>query len=65
MLDFLESSTIVDKNNETNHKIYRKVPFLMYTEMVKFRPQSNFETKTTPRTWALGCHPRDNGHLTH
>ena len=32
--------TIVDKNNETNDKFYRKVAFLMYTEMVNFRPQS-------------------------
>ena len=28
------------QNNETNDKFYRKVAFLMYTEMVNFRPQS-------------------------
>ena len=28
------------KNNETNDKFYRKVAFLMYTEMVNFTPQS-------------------------
>ena len=28
------------KNNEKNHKFYRKVASLMYTEMVNFRPQS-------------------------
>ena len=33
-------STIVHKNNETNNKFYRIVAFLMYTEMVNFRPQS-------------------------
>ena len=30
----------MDKNNEKNDKFYRKVAFLMYTEMVNFRPQS-------------------------
>ena len=33
-------ATILHKNNETNDKIYRKVAFLMYTEMANFRPQS-------------------------
>ena len=32
--------TIPHKNNETNDKFYWKVAFLMYTEMVNFRPQS-------------------------
>ena len=32
--------TIPHKNIETNDKFYRKVAFLMYTEMVNFRPQS-------------------------
>ena len=32
--------TTIDKNNEKNDKFYRKVAFLMYTEMVNFRPQS-------------------------
>ena len=27
-------------NNETNDKFYRKVAFLMYTEVVNFSPQS-------------------------
>ena len=31
-------STIVHKNNETNDKFYRKIAFLLYTEMVNFRP---------------------------
>ena len=46
-------ATIVDKNNVTNDKVYRKVAILMYTEMFNFRPQKlkiSFETKTTPRT---------------
>ena len=33
-------STIPHKNIETNDKFYRKVAFLMYTEIVNFRPQS-------------------------
>ena len=33
-------STIPHKNIEINDKFYRKVAFLMYTEMVNFRPQS-------------------------
>ena len=32
--------TIPHKNIETNDKFYRKVAFLMYTEMVNFMPQS-------------------------
>ena len=36
-LTYLQSLT---KNIETNDKFYRKVAFLMYTEMVNFRPQS-------------------------
>ena len=30
----------IHKNNETNDKFYRKVAFLMYTEIVNFTPQS-------------------------
>ena len=33
-------ATTTHKNNETNDKFYRKVAFLMYTEMVNFTPQS-------------------------
>ena len=32
--------TSIHKNNGTNDKFYRKVAFLMYTEMFNFRPQS-------------------------
>ena len=28
------------QNNEKNDKVYRKVAFLMYSEIVNFRPQS-------------------------
>ena len=33
-------TTSIHKNNETNDKFYRKVAFLMYTEMVNLTPQS-------------------------
>ena len=36
----IDDDTTMDKNNEKNDKFYRKVAFLMYTEMVNFRPQS-------------------------
>ena len=44
LIDTIGSSTYIatttHKNNETNSKFYRKVTFLMYTEMVNFTPQS-------------------------
>ena len=33
-------TTIAENNNDTNDKLYRKVAFLMYTEIVNIRPQS-------------------------
>ena len=46
------------------YKFYRKVAFLMYTEMVNFRPQSWKAASKLKPHWALGYHPRDNGHVT-
>ena len=48
-------STIVDKNNETNDKFYRKVTFLMYTELFNFRPQTEKQLRNENHTegWAL------------
>ena len=59
--------TIVDKNNVTNDKVYRKVAILMYMEMSNFRPQAEKQLQNQNHTedWALGFHPRDNGHVTH
>ena len=37
---YSRSATSIHKNNGTNDKFYRKVAFLMYTEMFNFRPQS-------------------------
>ena len=56
-------ATIVDKNIGTNDKFYRKVAFLMYTEIFKAKKQLRNQNHT--EDWALGCHPRDNGHVTH
>ena len=66
-LHLLFASTIPHKNIETNDKFYRKVAFLIYTEMVKFRSQSRETASKRNHTedWALGSHPRDNGHVTH
>ena len=52
-------SIIFPKNNETNDKFNGKIAFLRYTERVNFRIQNKNVT------WALGCHPRDNGYVTH
>ena len=35
-----DNTTIPHKNIEANDKFYRKVAFLMYTEMVNFRPRT-------------------------
>ena len=32
--------TIFHQNNETNDKFYRKITFLIYTEVVNFRPKT-------------------------
>ena len=45
VLKFQFIPTIPHKNNETNDKFYWKVAFLMYTEMVNFRPQNKNHTE--------------------
>ena len=65
---------MVEINYWTNGKIGAKVAFPRYTESVKFRSQSR-ETglnrfniilhENHTEDWALGSHPRDNGHVTH
>ena len=59
---------MVEINYWTNGKIWAKVALPRYTESVKFRSQSReTASKRKPYTedWALGSHPRDNGHVTH
>ena len=60
-----KQATTVHKNNGTNDKF---LAFFMYTEKCLI---SGFKVEKKPRNqnhtedWALGCHPRDNGHVTH
>ena len=63
---FLHPTTI-HKNNGTNGKICAKVVFPRYTESVKFKSQTEKQLQNENHTedWALGSHPRDNGHMTH
>ena len=39
-VNFYFMATSIHRNNGTNDKFYRKVAFLMYTEMFNFKPQS-------------------------
>ena len=57
----------MQKNNGTNGKNCAKVAFPRYTESVKFKSQSRETASKRKHTedWALGSHPRDNGHVTH
>ena len=63
---FVGTATIMWKNNEKNDKFYRKVPSLMYTEMVNFMPQSwKAASKLEPHRGLATRMPSDNGHVTH
>ena len=55
------------KNNEKSDKFYRKVAFVMYTEMVNFRHQSWKAASNLKPHRGLGTRlpTRDNGHVTH
>ena len=52
--------TIIHKNNGINGKICAKVAFPRYTESEK-----QLQNENHTEDWALGCHPRGNGHVTH
>ena len=45
----------------------RQNSFPRYTESVKFKSKSRETVQNENHTedWALGSHPRDNGHVTH
>ena len=46
----------------------REVAFPRYTESVKnlgFKAEKQLQNKNHTEDWALGSHPRDNGHVTH
>ena len=55
------------KINGQTSKFAWKVEFPRYTESVKFRSQSRETAQNENHTedWALGSHPRGNGHVTH
>ena len=57
------------KNIGTNDKFFRKVALLRYTEILYlnlgFKAGIQLQNKNHTEDWALGCHPRDNGHVTH
>ena len=56
------NSTIIHKNNGTNDKLYRKVAFLTYTEMLNLglKAEKPLQNENHTEYWAL-----DNGHVTH
>ena len=60
-------TTMVEINYWTKGKICTKVAFPRYTESVKFRSKAEKQLQKENYTedWALGSHPRDNGHVTH
>ena len=41
----------MDKNNET--------------KQLGLKGEKQLRNKNNTEDWALGCHPRDNGHVTH
>ena len=48
-------------------QIYWKVAFLMYTKwlILGLKAEKQLRNQNHTEDWALGCHPRDNGHVTH
>ena len=55
--------TIVDKNNVTNDKVYRKVAILMCIRKCLIsghKAEKQLRNQNHTEDWALGCHPRDN-----
>ena len=54
-------------NNEKNDQFYRKVAFLMCSEgsILGLKAGKKLRNKNHTEDWELGCHPRDNGHVTH
>ena len=59
---------MVEINYWTNGKISGKVAFPSYMESVKFsglKAEKQLQNENRTEDWALGSHPRDNGHVTH
>ena len=61
-------ATIIHKNYKTNDNFYRKVAFLIYIGkwlVLGLKAKKQLLDKNHTEDWALGRHPRDNGHVTH
>ena len=56
---FFGRPAIIHKNNETKGKFYWKWLIL------GLKAEKQLRNKNNTKDWALGCHPRDNGHVTH
>ena len=67
MTKALFSSFVLYLQSRTNGKICAKVAFPRYTESVKFRffAEKQLQNENHAEDWALGSHPRGNGHVTH
>ena len=57
------------KNNGTNDKFIEKVTFLRYVMWkglnLGLKARKLFHNQNHTENWALGSHPRDNGHVSH
>ena len=56
---FSEQPTIKVKNLWTNGKIYTE------SGNLGFKAEKQLQNENHTEDWALGNHPRDNGHVTH
>ena len=54
-------------NYWTNGKIGAKVAFPRYTKVLNLglKAEKELQNENHTKDWALGSHPRDNGHMTH
>ena len=61
---YLQSCAQIMRKND---KFYRKVAFLTYTKVLNLglKAEKPLQNENHTEDWALGCHPRDNGHVTH
>ena len=58
---------MVEINYWTNGKICAKVAFPRYTKVLNLglKDEKQLQNENRTEDWALGSHPRDNGHVTH
>ena len=55
------------KNIGTNDKVCRKVAILVYGKRLfsGHKAEKQLRNQNHTEDWAVGCHPRDNCHVTH